>query len=473
MPELGDVLTEIEANLDGALGKLLDLISIPSVSSEPPGSEGIAKAAEWLRGELAQMGLQAEVLPTAGHPVVLGSNGRSGRPRMLFYGHYDVQPAEPLGDWTHPPFAPKVIKEDGLHRFYGRGASDSKSQLWTFLEALRAWKAAHGDFPADVVVLLEGEEESGSASLPDFIAQHRDALECDIAFICDSDMWSRQQPAITTQLKGLVHEKVTIHAPNGDLHSGHFGAVAANPIRILAGILADLHDDEGRIAIEGFYDDVEEIPAPVREQWRNLPEAADLVGDVRLDGGIIEPGYSTLEAMWGRPTVDFNGITGGNQGPGGRSVLPGTAVVRLTFRLVAGQHPEKVRQGLHDFVQARMPPGCAAEFEGEGGASAVSLSQDNPYLQATARGLEAEWGMPTILKGTGGTIPLVQQLGEALAVDCVVVGFILGTDAIHAPDEHYDVERFRMGIRAWARVFDEARGILAPAAHRPPPPQGV
>ncbi|MBK4216792.1 M20/M25/M40 family metallo-hydrolase [Paracoccus caeni] len=459
-PRIESVLAEVARGEDAAIRKLLDLIAIPSVSSEAPGSEGIARAAIWLRDALEDMGLQARIVETEGHPVVLGaSDGDGSRPRMLFYGHYDVQPTGPLTDWTHPPFAPTILDEDGLRRFYGRGASDSKSQLWTFLEALRAWKTVHGAFPAEIVVLLEGEEESGSASLPDFIARHRDDLRCDIAFICDGDMWSREQPAITTQLKGLVHEKVTIHTPHSDLHSGYFGPVAANPIRILSGILAGIHDADGRIAIEGFYDDVQEIPDKMRDQWRHLSASSDVTGGVSLEGGVIERGYSTLEAMWGRPTVDINGITGGNQGPTGRSVLPGTAHARLTFRLVAGQDPDLLRARFHAFVRARVPAGCRAEFEGEGYGPAIVLSQDNPYLHATARGFEAEWGNPTVLKGTGGAIPLVHQLHTALSVDCIVVGFILGSDAIHGPDEHYDVERFGAGVRAWVRAFAEYEKI--------------
>ncbi|MFD1910703.1 M20/M25/M40 family metallo-hydrolase [Halodurantibacterium flavum] len=457
---LNKVMDEAARHENTAVRKLLDLIAIPSISIDPPGSEGIAKAAAWLQAELISMGLQAKIVETGGHPVVLGScHSSSSRRRILFYGHYDVQPAGDPDDWTHPPFAPAIIEEEGLHRFYGRGASDSKSQFWTLLEALRAWKAIHGEFPADIVVLLEGEEEIGSTSLPDFLAQHHDELCCDIAFICDGDMWSRDRPAITTQLKGLVHEKVTILTPHGDLHSGFFGAVAANPLRILSSILAAIHDEGGRIAIDGFYDGVQDIPAMRRDQWRQLSAEAGVNDGVSLEGGVIEQGYSALEAMWGRPAIDINGVTGGNQGPTGRSVTPGTAHARLSFRLVAGQDPDLVRERFKEFVLARVPEGCRAEFEGASYAPAIMLSQDNPYLRATARGLEAEWGHPAVLKGSGGTVPLVHQLHEALSVDGIVVGFILGTDAIDGPDEHYDVERFRAGTRAWIRIFAELEMI--------------
>jgi acetylornithine deacetylase/succinyl-diaminopimelate desuccinylase-like protein len=463
VPKTEDVLRDIDDKFDITLGKLLELVSIPSISSEPTGEEAIARAAEWLRHELSSIGLAANVIETKGHPVVLACSTTAStedKPRLLFYGHYDVQPVGDAGQWKHRPFEPTVIEEDGLHRFYGRGTSDSKSQLWTFIEALRAWKTVYGDFPADVIVLLEGEEECGSPSLPAFIAAYREELACDVAFICDAEMWSATQPAITTQLKGLVHERVTISSPNPDLHSGHYGAVAANPIRILGTILASLHDDKGRVAIDGFYDGVRDIPDAVRRQWRELSRQPELFADVDLAGGIAEEGYSPIEAMWGRPTVDINGITGGNQGPGERSVLPGVATARLSFRLVAGQSPETIRQRFRSHVERMVPDGCRVEFEGQGGSSAVVLSQDSPYLKAAARGLEKEWETPVVLRGTGGAIPLVEQFSEALQTECVVIGFILPSDAIHAPDERYDSERLRQGARSWIRIFEEIRAQM-------------
>lgn len=467
MPDREDVLRDIDRNFDVAVDKLLELIAIPSISSDPSAGADIARAAEWLKTELDTIGLSAKVVPTKGHPVVLArsaANPGSARPCLLFYGHYDVQPVGDRADWKHEPFEPRIVEEDGVHRFYGRGASDSKSQLWTFIEALRAWRRVQGDLPADIIVLLEGEEECGSPSLPEFIETYRDELKCDVAFICDAEMWSPTQPAITTQLKGLVHEKVTISAPNPDLHSGHYGAVAANPIRILSTILAGLHDDKGRVTIDGFYDGVKELPEPVRQQWFELGQERGLLGDVDLTGGVTEEGYSSLEAMWGRPTVDINGITGGNQGPGERSVLPGAASARLSFRLVAGQEPEAIRQRFRSHIEARLPKGCRVAFEGEGGSSAVVLSQESQFLTASARGLEEEWGTPTVLRGTGGAIPLVEQFSHRLGAECVVIGFILPGDAIHAPDERYDTERLRKGARSWIQIFETIQDQAANAS---------
>lgn len=464
MPDREDVLRDIDQNFDVAVNKLLELIAIPSISSEPSAGADIARAAEWLKLELDAIGLPAKVVSTKGHPVVLArsaANTGSVRPRILFYGHYDVQPVGDRAEWKHEPFEPRIVEENGVHRFYGRGASDSKSQLWTFIEALRAWKSVQGDYPADIIVLLEGEEECGSPSLPEFIEAYRDELKCDVAFICDAEMWSPSQPAITTQLKGLVHEKVTLFAPNADLHSGHYGAVAANPIRILSTILAGLYDDRGRVAIDGFYEGVKELPEAIRQQWSALASEPGLLGEVDLTGGVTEEGYSPLEAMWGRPTVDINGVTGGNQGPGERSVLPGSATARLSFRLVAGQDPEVIRQRFRNHVEARLPNGCRAAFDGANGSSAVVLPQESMYLTAASRGLEEEWEVPTVLRGTGGAIPLVEQLSHRLGAECVVIGFILPGDAIHAPDERYDTERLRRGTRSWIRIFD---AIQEPAA---------
>jgi acetylornithine deacetylase/succinyl-diaminopimelate desuccinylase-like protein len=458
VPNLEDVLHDIDLNLDGAVAKLLELITIPSISSDASYSVDIARAATWLKHELDAIGLATEVVATTGHPVVLARSPAiddTKRPRVLFYGHYDVQPVGDLGQWRHAPFEPTVVMEGGVHRFYGRGASDSKSQLWTVIEALRVWKTAHGEFPAEIIVLLEGEEECGSPSLPEFIEQYRNELECDVAFICDAEMWSSSQPAITTQLKGLVHERVTIFGPNPDLHSGLYGAAAVNPIRVLSSVLAGLHDKKGKVPVGGFYEGVDDIPMDVRAQWTKLEDDPSLVGGVDLTGGVTEEGYSALEAMWGRPTIDINGITGGHQGPGGRSVLPGSATTRLSFRLVAGQEPETIRKRFRAHVAAQLPQGCRVEFDGSGGSSAVVLSQDSRFLTASSRGLEEEWGMAPVLRGTGGAIPLVEQFSRVLGAECVVIGFILPEDAIHAPDECYDTERVRKGVRSWVRIFEK------------------
>ncbi|MCP1200532.1 M20/M25/M40 family metallo-hydrolase [Notoacmeibacter sp. MSK16QG-6] len=462
MSDLNDVLSRIDAEREQTLAEFVQLLEIPSISSDPAGSAGIAEAADWLKKKLSGMGFDVRVVVTEGHPLILAHSSAEdeGRgPRMLFYGHYDVQPVGEEDQWTYPPFKPTLVKEGDITRIYARGASDSKSQLWSFIETLRCWHLVHGCFPGPVTILLEGEEESGSASLPAFIETHKEDLACDVAFICDSDMWSPTQPAVTTQLKGLLHEKVTLHAPNPDMHSGYFGNVAANPIRILSGLLSALHDEEGRVAIDGFYDDVKDIPVALREQWQSLSRASYHLESADLRGGIVENGYTPLEAIWGRPALDINGITGGNQGPGERSVLPASATARISFRLVAGQEPATVRNRFRDFIRLRIPEGCRVEFEGGEGSRALAMSPENPFVQAVSRGMEREWRTRTILKGSGGSIPLAEMFSDVLGIDCIVLGFILASDAIHAPDEHYDTERLHRSIRSWAYILDEIQSM--------------
>ncbi|PWV95614.1 amidohydrolase [Hoeflea marina] len=452
---IDDVLQQVEDGLGGSIDRLIALLQIPSVSSEPAGSAAIAACADWLAHQLRDIGLQADVVATECHPIVMARSERKpDRPTVLFYGHYDVQPPEPLADWDTPPFEPALKQEDGLTRIYARGASDSKGQLWTVIEALRTWKEARGGWPVNVTVMLEGEEEFGSSSLPAFIESHRQTLACDVAFNSDSEMWSPTRPAITTSLKGLVHEKVTIVTPHGDLHSGHFGNVAANPLRILTKILGAIHDDDGVVSIDGFYHGVESVSPELRAQWETLDVTEALAG-VSIEGGPDEGGLGPIELMWGRPGIDINGIWGGNTGPTERSVLPGTASARLTFRLVGRQQPERLRLLFRAFVEDQLPAGCRAEFEGEYGTAPVSMKETGPYIGAARRALDAEWSEPALIKGTGGTVPVVGWLSAALGIDCVSFGFILAGDAIHAPNERFDTERLRKGIRSWVRLLSE------------------
>ncbi|MCB1381122.1 MAG: M20/M25/M40 family metallo-hydrolase [Alphaproteobacteria bacterium] len=458
MPDIDAILVQVDANLSLSVDKFMRLLSFPSVSSLTECEQGILACAEWLKSELDALGFETRVVPTGKHPVVMGKYRSNGAgPKILFYGHYDVQPAEPLDEWVAPPFQPEIKDEDGLRRIYGRGAADSKSQFWSIIEALRSWKQVEGDLPANVTIVLEGEEETGSPSLRAFMKENLEALACDVVFNSDSDMWSRTRPAITTRLKGLLHEKITISSQNGDLHSGHFGNVAVNPIRVLTGILSTIHDDEGKVAIDGFYDGVEPVAPACGQKWEALNVEEALCG-VSATGSPDEGGLGIVERMWGRPGVDFNGIWGGNTGTAERSVLPSSASARLTFRLVGQQQPDHIRAVFRKFVENRLPCGCRAEFEGSGGSHAVTVRENSPYVTAAARALDAEWPEPSLTKGTGGAVPAVGLFTDLLGVDCVTMGFILGDDAIHAPNERYDVERLRKGIRSWVRVLSELTG---------------
>jgi acetylornithine deacetylase/succinyl-diaminopimelate desuccinylase-like protein len=460
MSKIEAILQQVDANMPASVDKYMHLLTFPSVSSQPDGEDGILACTEWLSQELAALGFEARVAATDGHPVVMATmKSDRGGPKILFYGHYDVQPAEPLEAWATSPFQPEIRDEDGLKRIYARGASDSKSQFWSIIEALRAWQDIRGDLPVDVTIMLEGEEETGSPSLASFIAANRDELACDVIFNSDSDMWSPTRPAITTRLKGLVHEKITITAPNGDLHSGHFGNVAVNPLRVLTNILGAIHDGEGKVTIQGFYDGVNLIAPELRKKWEALDVAEALFG-VSATGGSAEGRFGVVERMWGRPGIDFNGIIGGNTGPGERSVLPASAIARLSFRLVDQQRPEHIREIFQDFVKAHVPTGCKVKFEGAYGTAAVTMSENSPFVAATARALDAEWPEPTLIKGTGGAVPVVGLFIDQLDVDCVTTGFILNDDAIHAPNERYDIERLRKGIRSWVRILHEVSNEL-------------
>lgn len=458
MTELDQALQRAEADFPNALDRLLALLRIPSISSTEQGKAGIHACARWLADALTDLGFSVEIVPTNWHPIVLATRAGTGPKTVLFYGHYDVQPAEPLDAWTSPPFEPTLRNEDGLTRIYARGASDSKGQLWSGIEAIRALLADGGELPATITLLLEGEEEAGSPSLAKFLDDYRARVGCDVALVSDSSMWSPTRPAITSRLKGLLHEKISITAPNGELHSGHFGNVAANPVRLLAKILSEVHDDAGRVRIPGFYDGVSDISDALRRQWNDLNLDEALAG-VSVAGGPDEGGLGAVELMWSRPGIDFNGISGGNTGPVERSVLPASAFARITARLVDLQEPEDIRQKLRDFVRARVPEGCTVSFEGEGGSTAVTVNSESDYVAAAARALDAEWPEKTLIMGTGGAVPLVGLLKEKLGVDCIVTGFILNDDAIHAPNERFDTERFRKAIRSWIRVIAEVSEV--------------
>jgi acetylornithine deacetylase/succinyl-diaminopimelate desuccinylase-like protein len=375
---------------------------------------------------------------------------------VLFYGHYDVQPVDPLELWDSDPFAP-AIKEIGPdHKVItGRGSADDKGQLMTFVEACRAWKAVHGGLPCKITLLFEGEEESGSPSLKPFLEANAAELKADFAMVCDTGMWDRDTPAISTALRGLVGEEITIHAANRDLHSGEFGGAAANPIRILARILADIHDETGRVTIPGFYDGVEETPSQVLKSWESLGETADdFLGPIGLSVPAGEKGRSVLELVWARPTAEFNGITGGYTGKGFKTVIAAQASAKVSFRLVHKQNPDKIRAAFRKFVEERLPADCSVEFHKHGGSPAIQLSYDSPFLTKAKQALSDEWPKPAVMIAMGGSIPIVGDFQTYLGMESLLVGFGLSDDRIHSPNEKYELSSFHKGQRSWARILD-------------------
>lgn len=451
---LVSTLARIDADLPQAIERLMALLRIPSVSTDPAHAADCRAAAEWLRADLAAIGFDAGLRETPGQPMVLGHGGDGGA-HLLFYGHYDVQPADPLELWHRPPFEPAIEETPKGRVIRARGASDDKGQLMTFVEACRAWVAVHGSLPCRLTVFFEGEEESGSPSLVPFMEAHGDALRADLALICDTGLYGHDTPAIVTMLRGLVGEEVVIRGPSRDLHSGMYGGIAMNPIRVLSRILADLHDPSGRVTLPGFYDGVPELPPEIAAQWQALGfDAGAFLGEVGLSQPAGEAGRSPLEMIWSRPTAEVNGIRAGYTGAGFKTVLPAEASAKVSFRLVGDQDPQAVRRAFRAFVQDRLPPDCTAEFHEHGASPASRMATASPAFEAARRALSAEWPREAAFVGSGGSIPVAGHFGRILGMDAMLIGFARDDDALHSPNEKYDVECFHKGIRSWARILD-------------------
>ncbi|RMF35229.1 MAG: dipeptidase [Alphaproteobacteria bacterium] len=458
MSQLEAVLAHIDADQPQALERLFALLRIESISTDPAYAESCREAAEWLVRDLSTLGIEAGTRDTPGHPMVVG-HGQGPGPHLLFYGHYDVQPVDPLDLWTRPPFDPVLEEREHGPVIRARGASDDKGQLMTFIEACRAWKAVTGALPARISVLLEGEEESGSPSLVPFLQANADELKTDLALVCDTGMFDARTPMITTALRGLVGEELTITGADRDLHSGIYGSAVINPIRVLARLLAGLHDDDGRVTLPGFYDGVRDPSPELRAQWQALDfDEAAFLGDVGLSVPAGEKGYPVLEQISVRPTCEFNGIWGGYTGAGFKTVLPSQASAKVSFRLVAGQDPERIRESFRDTIRAGLPADCSVEFHPHGGAPATVLPTDDPAFQAARRALSDEWENEAVFMGMGGSIPIVGHFQNILGLNSLLIGFGLKDDNLHAPNEKYDLRSFHKGTRSWARVLAALAG---------------
>src|SRR5437868_659245 len=453
--QLQSVLDHIDKEFDNSLEHLFSLLRIKSISADPAFAADCKAAAEHLASDIASLGVATEVRPTAGHPAVVGKSVAGGRPHVLFYGHYDVQPVDPLELWHRPPFEPVVTDHaDGRKIIVARGAEDDKGQVMTFVEACRAWKKVTGSLPVDITILIEGEEEVGSKNFVPFMEAIKDELKADFALVCDTGMWDPNTPAITTSLRGLMYDEVTIKAANRDLHSGVFGGGARNPIRVLTNILGGLFDDNGRITIPGFYDGVKDLPPDILAQWKNLnltPES--FLKPIGLSIPAGEKDRLLIEQVSSRPTCDINGIIGGYTGEGSKTVIPAQASAKVSFRLVEGQDPASVRKSFRDYVTARVPADCRAEFVDHSSAPAIALDWTMKPLAAAKRALTDEWGNEALLIGSGASIPIVADFKRTLGLDTVLVGFGLEDDNIHSPNEKYDLRSFHKGIRSWARIL--------------------
>lgn len=458
---IDDVLARIDGNLDAARGRWFELLRIPSISAQgltetSPHRADCMRAAAHMRDLLAGMGFESRLSATQGLPGVIATHHKAGAnaPTVLFYGHYDVQPADPLDLWHADPFEPQLVDHPDGQRVVARGAVDDKGQVMMVLEAVRAWLETTGELPVNLTVLLEGEEECGSPSLAAMLEAEREALKADFVLVADTNMWDRQTPAITTSLRGLASVEVTIRGPNRDLHSGLFGGPALNPIRALTRVLGELFDETGRIQIPGFHDGIYEIPEDVLASWRatGLDEAAWL-GAIGLDQASGERGFSLLEQNWARPTAEINGIFGGYQGEGTKTVIPAEATAKLTFRLVPGQDPQKVVEGFKRFVNERLLADAKASFVVHGASAGLVVPVDASFVQAARAALEAEFGRKPVLAGCGASIPVVEAFERQLGLKTLLVGFGLDDDCIHSPNEKFEIHCFHRGMRAEARML--------------------
>jgi acetylornithine deacetylase/succinyl-diaminopimelate desuccinylase-like protein len=457
------VLDRVDRDLDASLDRLFALLRIQSVSTDPAYAAHCRTAAEHVAADLRSLGLETTVRPTDGHPVVVaksggggadsGSNGKA--PRVLFYGHYDVQPVDPLNLWKTPPFEPRIEKLDGGRKIIvARGACDDKGQAMTFIEACRAFKAVTGKLPLEITMLIEGEEECGSKHLFGFVRDNAAELRRDLALVCDTAMWDGQTPSITTSLRGLVYEEVRLTCADRDLHSGLFGGAARNPIHVLAAVLSAMHRPDGSVAIPGFYDGVHELPPDIKADLAGLqltPEKFLYPIGLKIPAG--EQGRMLIEQISTRPTAEVNGIIGGYTGEGAKTVIAGNAMAKVSFRLVGDQDPENIRENFRKFVRARLPEDCKVEFGNFTSAPAFDVAFDNPALTKARTALAEEWGKKAVTVGAGGSIPIVGDFKTVLGMDTLMVGFALDDDRVHSPNEKFDLKCFHKGIRSWARIL--------------------
>jgi succinyl-diaminopimelate desuccinylase len=432
---------------------LCELLRIASVSTDPGYRAEIDRAAQWVADRLRRLGLSTELIPAEGHPLIYAESPHiEGAPTALVYGHYDVQPADPLELWTSPPFEPTV--RDG--NLYARGATDDKGQFLTHVFSAEAWLAVEGRLPLNVKYLIEGEEEVGSASLQAYLEKHADRLACDCVVISDGAQFAPGQPAITYGLRGIAYFDLVVKGPARDLHSGTFGGSVTNPANVLAKMLASLIDEHGRIRVPGFYDDVVPLSPREREGFARLDfDERHYFEQIGVDGAIGEEGYTTLERRWARPTCDVNGLWSGYQGKGAKTVLPAEAGAKFSFRLVPNQDPSKITAALRAMLAAMSPPGIRFELTAHHNSPGVLVPLESPYVQAAARAIEQAFGRAPVFTREGGSIPIVLSFHEHLHADTLLIGWGQDDDNTHSPNEKFALADFHRGIDASARLWDE------------------
>ncbi|MBT8398250.1 MAG: dipeptidase [Gemmatimonadetes bacterium] len=454
---MADVNDYINGEMARFKDELFEFLRIPSVSARSEHAGDIKEAASWVADRMRDAGLSASVIETPGHPVVLGEWKEAGpdAPTLLIYGHYDVQPPEPLDLWVSPAFEPTV--RDG--NLFARGASDDKGQLFLHIKALEAQLKGSGNLPVNVVVVAEGEEEVGSPNLVPFVESHRDRLACDAVVISDSSMFAQGIPSLLFSLRGLAYFEIHVQGPAGDLHSGSYGGAVVNPGNVLAQLLDSLKNSDGSIAIPGFYDDVMDWDEKTREAIRGLPfDQAEFEGEVRAPGLNGEAGFSLLERLWIRPTCDVNGILCGYTGEGAKTVLPAKAMAKVSFRLVPNQDPERVGELLKAHLDRIVPPEVEVTVEELHGGRPWKAELEGPFFEAARNALAKAFGTDPVLTGEGGSIPIVVDFQEILEAPVLLMGFAPPGANMHAPNEWIPLENFENGIRAVAQFYAELGG---------------
>ena len=450
MAALDQYLTAHAAQFEA---ELCDFLRIPSISADPSHKADINKAAQWVDAKFRKMGFASEIIPTSGHPLIYAESPEvPGAPTALVYGHYDVQPADPLELWVSPPFEP--TERDG--NLFARGATDDKGQVLTHIESAQAWLDVHGRLPVRLKYLIEGEEEVGSRALEAYIAGAASRLACDCVVISDGCKFSRDIPAITYGLRGIAYYEIRVTGPNRDLHSGSFGGSVTNPATTAARILAAMIDRRGKILIPGFYDDVVPLTDRERQQFAALPfDEAEYFAEIGVEGAIGEEGYTALERRWARPTYDVCGIWGGYQGEGAKTVLPAKAGAKFSFRLVPNQSPEKITAALKRWLPEITPPGVKVDLLDFHGSPGVMVPLESRYVAAAARAIEQAFGRAPVYSREGGSIPIVAKFYEALHADVLLMGWGQDDDNTHSPNEKFSLADFHRGIKASARLWEE------------------
>lgn len=453
MSDMSAIEDYLESHQDQFEADLCELLRIPSISADSQYVGDVRKAADWVLSQFESLGFATEIVETAGHPIVYAESPYiDGAPTALVYGHYDVQPPDPLDEWISPPFEPTV--RDG--NLYARGATDDKGQMLTHIKSAEAWIKSVGQLPVNLKYVIEGEEEVGSANLETFIAENKDRLACDCVVVSDSCQFAPGQPAITYGLRGIAYYELRLSGPSQDLHSGSFGGAITNPANVLARLLADLIDEEGRIQMPGFYDTVEPLTAREREGFQAMAfDEEKFFAQVGVEGATGESGFSTLERKWARPTFDVNGLWSGYQGEGAKTVLPARAGAKFSFRLVPNQTPEQVTEALTKFLEDKLPPGITMELEDFHGAPGVMVPLESPYMEAAAAAIEQGFGRAPLFIREGGSIPIVLTFSELLKADTLLLGWGLNDDNTHSPNEKFCLADFHRGTKSSAQLWAE------------------